>query len=89
MCSQMTVHIFSEIEVALLSVVGTSAVLPRNTYHGLTVAIVPLALEQLWMMLPGCTIVKGSVNQPNTYLKAYHIRSFGSIKHPICLGLDY
>ena len=54
----------------------------------LSATIVPSALEQLRVMLPGCTIVKGSVNRPNVYLEAYPIRGFSSAgKHAICVVL--
>ena len=54
----------------------------------LSATIVPSALEQLRVMLPGCTIVKGSVNRPNVYLEAYLIRGFSSAgKHAICVVL--
>ena len=54
----------------------------------LSATLVPSGLEQLRVMLPGCTIVKGSVNRPNVYLEAYPIRGFSSAgKHAICVVL--
>ena len=61
---------------------------PGIPIMALSATIVPSALEQLRVMLPGCTIVKGSVNRPNVYLEAYPIRGFSSAsKHTICVVL--
>ena len=40
----------------------------------LSATIVPSALEQLRLTLPGCVVVKGSVNRPNIYLEAENTR---------------
>lgn len=59
---------------------------PGIPIMALSATIMPSALEQLWVMLPGCTIVKGSVNHPNVYFEAYPIRGFSSAgKHAICV----